>query len=340
MNDFTTHFKKQAERITLSEAERSRIRHSVLGAPAPTLSPFSFRSLYMSRGVAAALALVLIASGAGSTLYAAESALPGDPLYAIKTEITEPLSGALALTHEAEDAWHERLATRRLSEAEALAKEGRLDEENSRELALAFSAHADTLEDSDAAAMSTGMTAEAFDETAQNATERLRAAVAATGASILEATVNTDDIGRIASAHFVLSVLGEESDEAPASARLMKGSDTPADAMLSLSAPAIEVENLEELSQKAKRVFAEATGRVETDRSAQMRAELAALLPLLVQAEAELITGKEEDARMHFTAVIDGAGVIGVSEMEPETPDEILEQIEEGTDRIDSMLPN
>lgn len=345
MNDFTTQFKQQAERITLSEAERSGIRLKVLGAPASIPSPFSFASLFMSRGFAVALSLVLIASGAGSTLYAVERALPGDPLYVIKTDITEPLSGALVLTDEAEEEWHERLATRRLSEAEALAKEGRLDEEKSRALAIAFMTHADTLEnfgDAAASSLSASMATDVAEAPRQNAKERLRAVVAVKGASILEASVNTENSGRIASAHFVLSVLAEESNETPTNARMMKGAQMVPEAMLFMSAPVsdIPLESVEDLAKKAKRAFGEATLRVEADGSEAMRTELSALLPLLVQAEAELITGKEDDARAHFTAVIAGAEALGVTAVP-------LESVQEtpipGTGQagfIDSILPN
>lgn len=345
MNDFTTQFKKQAERITLSEAERSGIRHAVLGAPASIPSPFSFPSLFMSRGFAVALSLVLIVSGAGSTLYAAESALPGDPLYSIKTDITEPLTRVLVLSDEGTEAWHERIATRRLSEAEALAKEGRLDEEKSRTLAIAFMTHADTLEDSsdaEASVMSTSMATNGAETPRQNAKERFRAIVAAKGASILEASINTEHSGRIASANFVLSVLAEESHEMPGDARMMKGTDMAPEAMLFMSSPVMDtpVESLEELSKKAKRAFGEATLRVEAGGSEAMREELSALLPILVQAEAELITGKEDDARSHFTAVIDGAAMLGASEPEPQTPEETSVPTDEGEGLIDSILPN
>lgn len=339
MNDFTTHFKKQAERIALSEAERLGIRRAVLGAPTSIPSPFSFSSLFMSRGFTVALSLVLIVSGAGSTLYAAESALPGDPLYAIKTDITEPLTRALVLSNEAEEAWHERIATRRLSEAEALAKEGRLDEETSRTLAIAFMTHADTLEDvgtEEVSSMSAMMATDAAPEPRQSAKERFRAVVAAKSASILEASVNTENSGRIASANFVLSVLADESEEAPGNARMMKGADMVPEAMLFMSAPVSDMpfESIEDLAKKAKRAFEDATLRVEATGSESMREELSVLLPLLVQAEAERITGKEDDARAHFTAVIDGAAAIGTLEVQSEEAPAQAEGL------IDSILPN
>jgi hypothetical protein len=65
--------------------------------------------------------------GAG-TAFAAEPSLPHDLLYPIKTHITEPIRGALALTPKARSAWTTHLVERRLGEAKKLAEQQRLDE--------------------------------------------------------------------------------------------------------------------------------------------------------------------------------------------------------------------
>ncbi|MBI5469833.1 hypothetical protein HY968_00725 [Candidatus Kaiserbacteria bacterium] len=63
------------------------------------------------------------------TSYAAESSLPGDPLYAVKTQVNEKVRGALASSETAKLDWSAQLTNRRFQEAEALAAEGRLTPE-------------------------------------------------------------------------------------------------------------------------------------------------------------------------------------------------------------------
>jgi len=85
-----------------------------------------FESMSMTRFASvsfAAFALIILGA---STSYAAERSLPGDPLYAVKVHIDEPLAGALAFSDSARAAWQVELADRRLAEAEALAAQGKL----------------------------------------------------------------------------------------------------------------------------------------------------------------------------------------------------------------------
>lgn len=69
--------------------------------------------------VTAALIFVV---GTGALAAAAENALPGDPLYAVKISITEPLLGTFRRTSTKENVeWSMHLLERRLDEAEAIA---------------------------------------------------------------------------------------------------------------------------------------------------------------------------------------------------------------------------
>jgi hypothetical protein len=88
------------------------------------LSYFDSESL---RPVGFAFALVLVV-GIG-TSYAAETALPGDPLYAIKVGITEPIQGVLAVSPVARAEWDTELLSRRLEEAATLAAKGNLSDD-------------------------------------------------------------------------------------------------------------------------------------------------------------------------------------------------------------------
>ncbi len=80
------------------------------------------------RPVGFAFALVLVV-GIGTT-YAAETALPGDPLYAIKVGLTEPIQGVLAVSPVAKAEWNTQLLSRRLEEAATLASKGDLSDTN------------------------------------------------------------------------------------------------------------------------------------------------------------------------------------------------------------------
>ncbi|MBP9757497.1 MAG: hypothetical protein KBD06_02765 [Candidatus Pacebacteria bacterium] len=78
------------------------------------------------RPVGFAFALVLVV-GVG-TSYAAGTALPGDPLYAVKVGFTEPIQGVLNVSPVAQAEWDTELLSRRLEEAATLAAHGNLND--------------------------------------------------------------------------------------------------------------------------------------------------------------------------------------------------------------------
>ena len=75
--------------------------------------------------MAGVLILVLVGGSAGVT-YAAEGSLPGQPLYAIKVSIAEPIQGALITSTAGKAQWQNDLAERRLAEAATLASQNNL----------------------------------------------------------------------------------------------------------------------------------------------------------------------------------------------------------------------
>lgn len=167
MNDITNHIKKAADHVRLSEKERRDmsyvVREYMAHKPLPheeyssvSIEWFSFA--WIKQPVAAALALVFI-FGSGVS-YAAESALPGDALYSIKTKVNESFKVALATDTEGKAAVQMELAERRIEEAAALAAENRLDAETEVSLAAAFESHAQsaaeevaTIDETDASAV-------------------------------------------------------------------------------------------------------------------------------------------------------------------------------------------
>ena len=104
-------------------------------------SVWTFGMLMNTRAVAGMLVVALFISSGGVS-YAAEGALPGDFLYAVKTGINEPLQGALAVTQSAKTAWAMEVAGERVKEATTLAAQGRLDTETQGQLETSFSRHA------------------------------------------------------------------------------------------------------------------------------------------------------------------------------------------------------
>lgn len=148
MKDITYYIKKAADDIRLSSADKTRMSNVVqsymrinpLPKPVTTYTRTVSWFVYLHRPIAAALVLVLI-SGTGVS-FAAESALPGDALYAVKTKVTEPVRVALATGAEAKANVQIDLAERRIEEAATLSSEGRLDEATQDELTTSFETHA------------------------------------------------------------------------------------------------------------------------------------------------------------------------------------------------------
>ncbi len=134
------------ERAKMSRVINEYVAHKPLRTPRSYSVSISYSWLsFAHRPLAAALVLVLV--GGTGISYAAENALPGDSLYAVKTYINEPVRIALATTAEAKANVQIDLAERRIDEAAALASEGRLDSKTQQDLAVAFESHATAASD-------------------------------------------------------------------------------------------------------------------------------------------------------------------------------------------------
>jgi len=121
------------------------MRAAIFGAPSPLTLRTPARSpyaLFANTWMRALAALVLVAGAGTGTAFASQGALPGQPLYAIKTKVVEPVELALASSAAAKASVHAQIAQARVAEAEALAQKGSLDANTGVMLADDFESHA------------------------------------------------------------------------------------------------------------------------------------------------------------------------------------------------------
>lgn len=109
------------ERVTLFARIEGHVAQTPLRVSYPLRSPFARRV-----GVAGALTLFLVSFGIS---YAAERALPGEPLYTVKVHVNEGLVRALAVTPESKAKVAESELKRRAVEVETLSTRVTLDDE-------------------------------------------------------------------------------------------------------------------------------------------------------------------------------------------------------------------
>ncbi len=154
MNNFFTQLKNSARTTKLAQSEKQAMRMrlytylennpvAATAAPAPKITkPVPSMYYFFSPQYMVPVALLLVIGLSGGTAFAAQSALPGEPLYAIKINVNEAVQTALATSPESKAQVNAQLATTRLEEAETLASQGTLDATTTAELAANFTAHA------------------------------------------------------------------------------------------------------------------------------------------------------------------------------------------------------
>jgi hypothetical protein len=185
----------ESDHIKLTPDEKSAMRAAIFGAPKAAPSPFIFFASHRFLTALAALVLVVLAGGS-TAVYAAQGALPGQPLYALKTKVLEPVEVALAPTSAAKARVETQIATRRVAEAQTLAAQGKLDATTTQELAASFNEYASQAlalagEDG-AAATSSATTTEVASSTEEN--HAAEASSTATSTPQDEAQTESEDI--------------------------------------------------------------------------------------------------------------------------------------------------
>ncbi len=133
-------FKKEIsglKNIRMTDEEKTRILEAVLSSSveSPYMKRIPIFAFVYSHHVRTVLVscLVLVLSVGGAT-YASGASLPGDLLYPIKTKVVEPILDVVNSTPEKKVVWEEEKVTRRIAEAEELARKDELDDEKLEEL--------------------------------------------------------------------------------------------------------------------------------------------------------------------------------------------------------------
>ncbi len=117
--------------IGLTHSEKKQIFNNIINAPIASpyasqksLWDFAFGKFAYVTGI-----FLILAMTGGTLAYADEFSLPGDFLYGVKRNITEPIRDAFTTTAVARAEWEARKAIRRLNEAEDLARKNNLTSE-------------------------------------------------------------------------------------------------------------------------------------------------------------------------------------------------------------------
>lgn len=125
----------EVKKIVMTDSEKKHIFDNILNfspkIQKPIKSPWSFYSfISMSHRTQLVyyiiIPLIIILSGGGA-VFASQESLPDSILYPLKVKVVEPIEGALIFSPQAKAKHESSLATRRLVEAETLAKQGKLD---------------------------------------------------------------------------------------------------------------------------------------------------------------------------------------------------------------------
>lgn len=132
---------QNAKQVVLGEHEKSRAREELLAFMRQhpvAVRNMSFPRLYyymVQRPALALVALVFVVAIGGFGVYrTAQGALPGDALYGVKIHAIEPLQGVFAFTPEQKIRLQLEFLNKRVSEAEALVAQGKLQGQYGEEL--------------------------------------------------------------------------------------------------------------------------------------------------------------------------------------------------------------
>lgn len=136
------------EKGAMKKALQMSVNPARTGVSRPERQPIGFLSFFLGRSFAVStLSLVLIVGSSLGVARAAERALPGETLYPVKIKVNEPFMASFKYSDTARREWEHERVERRMAEAEALAEEGRLGEDEKNEIEQQLSERRKTLEE-------------------------------------------------------------------------------------------------------------------------------------------------------------------------------------------------
>ena len=141
MNDHLDKFFEPAKNVHL-EKEHSDLLRANLFAHMKA-NPVRGRTFFDSMTKLVPAGMLLFVLIGGGIAAAAENTLPGDVLYAIKTQINEKVISAFQVSTVAETHWEIKLSERRLQEAEAIAADPKVSTEAKAQVQQDFQKHAE-----------------------------------------------------------------------------------------------------------------------------------------------------------------------------------------------------
>ena len=163
MKSFDSDIKKYSEKVALSVSEKRMLRERLVSymeyhpymktsarksapqiqaIPAEPFFIFRFSSLHL-RALSGVLMVILVAMP-----FVAERSVPGDVLYLVKTGFNEQLQAGFASSPYEKIEFETKLMERRISEARALASEGKLTDEVQAQLQETVKEHTDAVQTS------------------------------------------------------------------------------------------------------------------------------------------------------------------------------------------------
>jgi hypothetical protein len=160
-----------------------------------------------------AIALLVAAALGGGVSAAAQTSLPGDPLWGFKTTVNENVAGALAIGDQAKANWDISVATARLDEAQKLAAEGKLNADAQTALTTNFDSHA-----KDVAALVAKLQAGGNAGAAADVATRFQAALASHASAVAEASASQGTSTEADVQPFLASIRGTLDEAANLSA--------------------------------------------------------------------------------------------------------------------------
>lgn len=128
------------KKVGLKETEKAALFERVINRSPykPIISPFSKSWNFVARNYATVVSSALIFVLAGSISAAAENSIPGNILYPVKINITEPMRDLVKTTPEESAIWQIEKVNRRIEEAEILAAQQRLDSDKREQIQKLF----------------------------------------------------------------------------------------------------------------------------------------------------------------------------------------------------------